>query len=85
MNETSRQWIYPIDTKIDALHADGTHRYWSTHCRHAPWPRKKKKRKDETDGHDACTAAEFAPGVPRRPAQCKTCASACICPCHKET
>lgn len=26
--------IFPIDAKVDAVLADGTHRYWSTHCRH---------------------------------------------------
>lgn len=45
-----------------------THVYYSTHCRH--------KR------HKACAATELAPGIARRPAQCKTCAAPCICWCH---
>ena len=65
--------------KIDAVLADGTHRYWSTHCRHG--------------NHDDCSATMLvgprprsARGhrvlIPRQPAQCKTCAAPCICPCH---
>lgn len=54
--------------RADVLLPDGEHRYWSTHCRH--------------DGHDACSSEEHAPGVPRRPAQCKTCAAPCRCTCH---
>lgn len=53
---------------IDVVYTDGTHWYWSTHCRHGR--------------HDACNATELAPGVPRRPAQCKTCAAPCVCDCH---
>jgi hypothetical protein len=58
------------DDKTDVITTDGEHRYWSTHCRHG--------------NHDACSADELAPGVPRRPAQCKTCAAPCICTCHQE-
>lgn len=53
---------------IDILFDDGPHWYWSTHCRHG--------------NHQACLATELAPGVPRKPAQCKTCASPCLCGCH---
>lgn len=60
---------YRIDgDKVDVVYVNGTHRYWSTHCRH--------------DRHDACKADELAPGVPRHAAQCKTCAAPCICHCH---
>lgn len=67
------KWAEPLDSRIDVVIPDsvipeGEHRYWSTHCRH--------------DAHDACAATELAPGVPRRPAQCKTCGSPCICSCH---
>ena len=62
-------------SKIDVLHEDGTHIYWSTHCRHGG--------EDPDDPyHRACTATELAPGVPRKPAQCKTCAAPCVCGCH---
>lgn len=54
--------------KGDFVYADGSHTYWSTHCRH--------------NNHDACNATSLAPGVPRRPAQCKTCGAPCICDCH---
>jgi len=69
---------------VDVLLPDGTHQYWSTHCRHG--------------NHEACSAtsmvrdrvargpAEAAPRpveVLKTAAQCKTCASPCICPCHK--
>jgi hypothetical protein len=72
--------------RIDVVHADGTHEYYSTHCRH--------------DRHDDCSASEvrgtatrFAGSrgtwpvttfTERKPAQCKTCAAPCICPCHQE-
>lgn len=58
----------PGAAKADVVYADGTHEYWSTHCRHG--------------NCEACAATELAPGVPRRPAQCKTCGSPCICGCH---
>lgn len=64
--------------QADTVHADGTHTYWSTHCRH--------------DRHDACSASETIGRMPgglghyaaieRAPAQCKTCASPCVCTCH---
>jgi hypothetical protein len=74
-----RQWIFPMDAKVDALMADGTHRYWSTHCRH--------------DDHEACSATVLIGPEPystrgrrmsieRQPAQCKHCAAPCVCPCH---
>jgi len=72
----------PHAPKADIIGADGHHWYWSTHCRHAPWPRRKSDE-DDRDGHDACQAIELAPGVTRRPAQCKTCGARCICPCHQ--
>lgn len=56
--------------KTDTITAGGEHIYWSTHCRHGR--------------HQACSAEELAPGVPRRPAQCKTCAATCVCRCHKQ-
>jgi hypothetical protein len=52
----------------DRIYMDGCHTYWSTHCRHG--------------NHEACMATELAPGVARKPAQCKTCAAPCICGCH---
>jgi hypothetical protein len=55
---------------VDVVLPDGSHLYWSTHCRHGR--------------HDACAATELAPGVPRQPSQCKTCAAPCICSCHEE-
>jgi hypothetical protein len=57
--------------KVDVVPLVGEHSYWSTHCRH--------------DRHDACKATELAPGVPRSPAQCKTCGARCICTCHRES
>jgi len=64
--------------KRDVIRSDGTHEYWSTHCRH--------------DRHDDCSAKWMegptvmdgvTTSIARRPAQCKTCASPCICPCHE--
>lgn len=75
--------LLPEGASTDVLLADGTHRYWSTHCRHG--------------NHEACAADRLpawrAPAqlewllppvttIERNPAQCKTCASPCICPCH---
>jgi hypothetical protein len=59
----------PLDRgKTDTVFDSGEHKYWSTHCRH--------------ERHADCSAQELAPGHPRRPAQCKTCASPCTCSCH---
>ena len=51
------------------------HLYLSTHCLHAVL---------NNDGtlHERCEATELAPGVPRKPSQCKHCAAACLCWCH---
>ena len=57
-----------FEIKNDRIFSDGTHLYWSTHCRH--------------DNHRKCAATEFAPGIPRKPAQCKECGSPCLCGCH---
>jgi hypothetical protein len=81
--------VFPRNAKVDVIWPDGTHRYWSTHCRH--------------DRHEDCSATEITgpatirrgvlskrvhlerpASIERRPAQCKTCASPCICDCHKE-
>lgn len=59
-----------IEAKIDIILNDGQHQYWSTHCRH--------------DRHEDCAAVELAPGVPRSPAQCKTCGTPCVCQCHRQ-
>jgi len=69
-----------LGVKVDAVLPDGTHLYWSTHCRCNP------------NGHDGCSAKWMegptvmdgvTTSIARRPAQCKTCASPCICPCHE--
>lgn len=77
----SVEWIQPalplglvvdaaaLHGSVDIVLADGTHHYWSTHCRHGR--------------HDACKSTELAPGVPRAAAQCKTCAAPCLCRCHE--
>lgn len=59
-----------MSVMVDLVRDDGEHTYWSTHCRHGQ--------------HEACSADEIAPGVPRRPAQCKTCAAPCVCTCHQQ-
>lgn len=68
----------PSNAKFDVVYDNGDHMYWSTHCRHGntspPW--------DEP--HKKCAATELAPGVPRKPAQCKTCAAPCRCECHSD-
>lgn len=68
------------DARVDVVMPDGSHTYWSTHCRHG--------------NHEACSAPEVSGPMPgglghyaaieRKPAQCKTCAAPCICPCHRE-
>jgi hypothetical protein len=68
---------------IDVVLPDGTHRYYSTHCRHGR--------------HEDCSATFMtgitprsgramprAVGIERKPAQCKTCAAPCMCSCHQE-
>jgi hypothetical protein len=66
-----------VGVLTDITSKDGTHSYFSTHCRHR--------------NHEACSATAVEGRqlgervrLPRRPAQCKTCAAPCICPCHKE-
>jgi hypothetical protein len=59
-----------VGDKLDVVMADGQHLYWSTHCRH--------------ERHEKCNATELAPGVPRVPAECKTCSAPCICKCHDQ-
>lgn len=73
--------VFPADSRIDAILPDGTHHYWSTHCRHDP---------GDGSGHRACSATVIEGRqvgervrLPRKPAQCKTCAAPCQCPCHK--
>jgi hypothetical protein len=72
--------------KIDAILPSGTHRYYSTHCRH--------------ERHDDCSATTLS-GIQvtdtplgdggrliartpvlaeRKPARCKTCEAPCVCP-----
>lgn len=76
-----RMWIFPIEAKVDAILPDGTHRYWSTHCRH--------------NRHEACSATSQrgepvsdgrfptrAVDIQRHPAACKSCLAPCICWCH---
>lgn len=81
--------VFPAGAMVDAILPDGTHHYWSTHCRHG--------------NHDACSAdavlgdVTYESGmagsrlnfgkqvaIRRKPAQCKTCAAPCLCPCHKD-
>lgn len=66
--------------KVDAILPDGTHRYWSTHCRHGHHGLCSAKRivgaKEDGSGQAA---------IERKPAQCKTCAAQCVCPCHQAT
>jgi hypothetical protein len=70
--------IFPRNAKVDVIWPDGTHRYWSTHCRHGI--------------HVLCSAERLLgmhpeqhvlTAVERKPAQCKTCSAPCICDCHK--
>jgi hypothetical protein len=54
---------------IDVVLPDGTHRYYSTHCRHGD--------------HDACCSTVLRDDagnvVNRRPASCKGCGAPCSC------
>lgn len=56
---------------VDVVYPDGSHDYWSTHCRHGRC--------------GDCGKTELAPGVPRQAARCKTCGAACRCACHTTT
>jgi hypothetical protein len=71
----------PHQVLIDVMEIapDGTHTYWSTHCRHGR--------------HDLCSATEIhgeiagtgmSTALVRNPATCKTCLAPCICPCGHE-
>jgi len=75
-----RSWIFPIGSKCDALLPDGTHQYWSTHCRHG---RHEDCSAREISGRNVQDREGWSATIERKPAQCKTCSSPCICPCHK--
>lgn len=66
---TGRVWVFSLDAKPDVLFADGTHRYWSTHCRHGD--------------HDACSSTVLCDSagnaINRVPASCKQCGAPCRC------
>lgn len=68
-----------FDGKVDVILPDGSHRYWSTHCRHAT----------DDEGHRACSATTLADTagnvINRRPSQCRRCAAPCLCSCHKSS
>ncbi len=71
------QLLEELGLKLDIIFPGGTHRYYSTHCRHGD--------------HEACSATaiegrQFGEQVriARRPASCKTCSAPCICDCHTE-
>lgn len=53
-----------VQPKVDILHPDGHHEYYSTHCRHGD--------------HEACAATTINGGV-RKPAECKLCGAPCRC------
>lgn len=64
-------WVRSVG-KVDVVREDGTHEYWSTHCRHAT----------DGEGHRMCAATTIN-GGPRNPAQCRICSASCRCDCHK--
>lgn len=75
---TDAMWVFPGNAKVDVILPDGTHRYWSTHCRH--------------EDHEACSARWLkgptvmdgvTTSIVRMPAQCKQCGAACLCSCHE--
>lgn len=77
---TEAMWVFPAGSKVDVILPDGTHRYWSTWCRH--------------DRHRDCASTvlvsknPYGPGdaaIERTPAQCKHCQAPCLCSCHKPT
>lgn len=74
--------IAPLDAKTDVIHPDGTHRYWSTHCRHGNHALCSASR---MLGMEADTTSNHLVAINRRPAQCKepSCAAPCVCPCHQ--
>ncbi len=57
-----------FDAALSTLDA-GTHEYLSTGCYHGE--------------HDYCAAMTGHQGE-KRPATCKFCPAACVCPCHQE-
>jgi hypothetical protein len=73
-----------VDVVEDA--PDGlTHTYWSTHCRHGNHEAcSAPVLYGETSYRtlDGNMMVRHGSSVERQPAQCKTCASPCICPCH---
>lgn len=74
---------------FDTINAEtGEHEYWSTHCRHGNHEACSATEilgelhvgpRDSYSGRHST----WQDRIPREPAQCKTCGSACICDCHK--
>jgi hypothetical protein len=62
--------VLPPGTLVDYVLPDGSHHYYSTHCRCS-------------GDHDACKATTIN-GGPRKPAQAKCCGAPCRCECHEE-
>ncbi len=71
--------------KADLLLPGGHHWYWSTHCRHGSHEACSADWMAGTVASNEPRAAGvlgMSISVERQPAQCKHCASPCICPCH---
>jgi hypothetical protein len=75
-------WVHPSNSKIDVILPDGTHRYWSTWCRHGLHGPCGESRHIKTWASDGTPEELY--DTPREPAQCKTCSAPCICPCHEK-
>jgi hypothetical protein len=63
--------------KVDVMLPDGTHTYWSTHCRHG------NHQLCESNAITGLTVVSERPvAIGKVPARCKSCASPCVCECH---
>jgi len=81
---TEAMWVFPGTAKVDVILPDGTHRYWSTWCRHGDVP----------GNHEQCGSGTIVRTtvdggrqvvVTKSRATCKTCDAPCLCSCHNRS
>lgn len=69
--------LLPEGAQADVMLPDGTHTYFSTHCRHG------NHQLCESNAITGLTVVSERPvAIGKVPARCKGCASPCICECH---
>lgn len=69
--------LLPEGARADVMLPDGSHTYFSTHCRHG------SHQLCESNAITGLTVVSERPvAIGKVPARCKGCASPCVCECH---